>query len=60
MNLMKNCNETWISTGTTVFEKDNLKENSAPYKQAVERGIKRNLGAAFCTQEIEKTLQGSN
>ena len=40
INLMKNFNETWISPGTTVVEKDSLKKhiNSAPHKQAVELG----------------------
>ena len=37
-------NEIWISTGTTV--------NSAPHKQVVELGIKRNFEAASCAQEI--------
>ena len=58
---MKNFNETWISPGPTVIEKDSLKKhiNSALDKQAVELGIKRNLGAASYTQEIiEKTLIG--
>ena len=54
INLMKNFNETWISPGTTVIEKDSLKKhiNSALDKQAVELDIKRNLGAASYTQEI--------
>ena len=58
INLMKNFNETWICPGTTVVEKYSLKKhiNSAPHKQAVELGNKRNLGAASYTQEIiEKT-----
>ena len=61
INSMKNFNERWIKPGTTVVEKDSLKKhiNSAPHKQAVELGIKRNLRAASYTQEIiEKTPIG--
>ena len=51
---MKNFNETWISPGATVVEKDSLKKhiNSELNKQTVELGNKRNLRAASYTQEI--------
>ena len=51
INLMWNFNETWISPGTTIVEKDSLKKhiNYAPHKQALELGDKRNLGAASYT-----------
>ena len=61
INFMKNFNETWISPGTRVVKKDSLKKhiNSALHKQAVELGIKRNLGTASFTQKIiEKTPIG--
>ena len=42
---MKNFNETWISPGTMVIEKDSLKKhtNSAPHKQKGNLGFKENL-----------------
>ena len=43
-------NEIWISPGTAV--------NSAPHKQVIKLGIKRNFGAASCTQIIEKMSVG--
>ena len=45
INLMKNFNETWISPGTMVIEKDSLKKhvNSAPHKQKGNLGFKENL-----------------
>ena len=39
-------NETWISPGTMVLEKDSLQNhiNSVPHKQAVKFDIKKTLG----------------